>query len=1216
MTNADQTRCTKRAPGSHGSPGPCAPAAAETALTTVADSHAQRPPAAVAWRDVHGDNGGPCTAPASAALPADGTQAAVRPCAADSDESGAEAGKTTRAPSSGTTAAASSTSTGAGLVGAADGTLTPPDTAGDHDAGNDKDDDDDGGGAQRRRLNQACLLCRRKKIRCDSGHPSCSNCQRRGIQCIYPEVRKRGRPPRMYTFADFALPGQPLPPELRGLADVHASAMLPTTGSQDPPLGEPVAAAHGAAGMMRAWLPGAPEVSGGYARRARSPGSANDVSTPACGAPGERGRPPVLPPIAVAIGQGGLPGHHHAIAGGLLDPAMAPTPLLAVDQAVLDLFEHVTPSLPIIHRQTLVQSIRDRSLTLPLWLAIHAVSARFEAHHGGKYAHAQHPAILGHRPGCTAAGAGYAEKAHALLTRRLGRPMPLAWARCEHGRNSVAHDRSREPDEPGSGISQREAIEQLQSLMLLSIHYAGNSEPELAAEAHAAAVRFAQRMGVHRLDDLSTLQGTSSMASPTAAQRHHQNTRAAAAWGTAPPPGAPSSTAADLRRDCIELETLRRLWWSMFILDRAYCVSTGCPRMIHVSSFRVRLPCSDLEWDAMHAQPTAGVCAARSSQPAGLMLRTFGEAVMHTSLAEQATNEIAATPSADPDIYRYAAALAGLIDSVLDLEDDVRALTTAPIQEGTDILTQLRAEQMGAGPGGAGGLGSGLGRPARGWYYAPPPAASASSSSHYGPMIQQTPASAWLGAHGAHGRFAGAGRGGWSCPAAGSVWPPDWRSRMRVLKERIAALESRLTEWYSSMPIARLAQRPHCYEQLPLQDRITHVHQQIVYFGSVIQLQSLVIATQGLLLPGAVDDEPPPPADHAARQGRCAGAGRVPSALASMMWRSLMDMGVGLGAKSGLQAIGSMGDSSGSVPGYAPQSGRGPHRACGLNGGAPEAGGSYGDPLSGGLGASAGPLDENGDGPEIIRDELAHMVHAAWRRCTEAAAAMSAVARRAAGARRATSGNHIAPYHDPTFRPQVLPPYRGDVPTHQGADGSHDGSGGLSRLERAPSVAGMRAPPHQRLSADLPGQGPLEMPGQLHYQLFSPPIARIHPRSPSSRSSGVPSMEGLSDAGPGPGPVVDGAALFMQLGTFTCAAAYIGACIHLSNQHIIPRWEEALQGCGEEAAKAHGHSTDPGMPPRLDDSRALPPPPCTVDQAREGAKPLETILDGMSSFWK
>ncbi|KAJ2442614.1 hypothetical protein GGF42_006895, partial [Coemansia sp. RSA 2424] len=171
---------------------------------------------------------------------------------------------------------------------------------------------------QKRRLNQACLLCRRKKIKCDSVQPSCSNCQRRGIQCIYPEVRKRGRPPRMYTFADFALPGQPLPPELQGIANVHASAMLP-------------------AGMGRAAGLGP-----------------SGASTPAH-ARSEHGASPALPPLSVAV-----------------DPMLLPTPPLGVDQAVLDLFEHVAPALPIVHRQTLVQRIRDRSLTLPLWLAIHA----------------------------------------------------------------------------------------------------------------------------------------------------------------------------------------------------------------------------------------------------------------------------------------------------------------------------------------------------------------------------------------------------------------------------------------------------------------------------------------------------------------------------------------------------------------------------------------------------------------------------------------------------------------------------------------------------------------------------------------------------------------------------------------------------------------------------------------------------------------------------
>ncbi|KAI8324096.1 hypothetical protein GQ54DRAFT_252107, partial [Martensiomyces pterosporus] len=123
--------------------------------------------------------------------------------------------------------------------------------------------------SQKRRLNQACLLCRRKKIRCDSSHPSCSNCQRRGIQCIYPEVRKRGRPPRMYTFADFALPGQPLPPELQGLANVNASAMISPAGSQ---------------GQQ----PGQTDISG--------------ASTPAY-APSDYGSSPALPPLSVAVGR-------------------------------------------------------------------------------------------------------------------------------------------------------------------------------------------------------------------------------------------------------------------------------------------------------------------------------------------------------------------------------------------------------------------------------------------------------------------------------------------------------------------------------------------------------------------------------------------------------------------------------------------------------------------------------------------------------------------------------------------------------------------------------------------------------------------------------------------------------------------------------------------------------------------------------------------------
>ncbi|OLY85506.1 hypothetical protein AYI68_g308 [Smittium mucronatum] len=66
-----------------------------------------------------------------------------------------------------------------------------------------------------KRISLACMLCRRKKIKCDSGLPQCLNCKNRGAQCIYAKERKRGRPPRVYTYGDLIPPGKPIAPEIQ-----------------------------------------------------------------------------------------------------------------------------------------------------------------------------------------------------------------------------------------------------------------------------------------------------------------------------------------------------------------------------------------------------------------------------------------------------------------------------------------------------------------------------------------------------------------------------------------------------------------------------------------------------------------------------------------------------------------------------------------------------------------------------------------------------------------------------------------------------------------------------------------------------------------------------------------------------------------------------------------------------------------------------------------
>ncbi|PFH50208.1 hypothetical protein AMATHDRAFT_145723 [Amanita thiersii Skay4041] len=39
-----------------------------------------------------------------------------------------------------------------------------------------------------RRTPMACLFCRGRKLKCDGGRPSCSNCNRRGYPCSYIPV--------------------------------------------------------------------------------------------------------------------------------------------------------------------------------------------------------------------------------------------------------------------------------------------------------------------------------------------------------------------------------------------------------------------------------------------------------------------------------------------------------------------------------------------------------------------------------------------------------------------------------------------------------------------------------------------------------------------------------------------------------------------------------------------------------------------------------------------------------------------------------------------------------------------------------------------------------------------------------------------------------------------------------------------------------------------
>ena len=45
----------------------------------------------------------------------------------------------------------------------------------------------------------ACIICRKRKLRCDGDKPTCGTCSKLGHKCAYDEVRRKSGPKRGYV---------------------------------------------------------------------------------------------------------------------------------------------------------------------------------------------------------------------------------------------------------------------------------------------------------------------------------------------------------------------------------------------------------------------------------------------------------------------------------------------------------------------------------------------------------------------------------------------------------------------------------------------------------------------------------------------------------------------------------------------------------------------------------------------------------------------------------------------------------------------------------------------------------------------------------------------------------------------------------------------------------------------------------------------------------
>lgn len=78
------------------------------------------------------------------------------------------------------------------MDGSADSTTPPA-------AGQQRESTDNSNVPKPKRL--ACMICRKRKLKCDGIKPSCSTCARLGHSCAYDEVRRKSGPKRGYVKA-------------------------------------------------------------------------------------------------------------------------------------------------------------------------------------------------------------------------------------------------------------------------------------------------------------------------------------------------------------------------------------------------------------------------------------------------------------------------------------------------------------------------------------------------------------------------------------------------------------------------------------------------------------------------------------------------------------------------------------------------------------------------------------------------------------------------------------------------------------------------------------------------------------------------------------------------------------------------------------------------------------------------------------------------------
>ncbi|KAJ1734999.1 hypothetical protein LPJ61_000786 [Coemansia biformis] len=438
-------------------------------------------------------------------------------------------------------------------------------------------------GAAPPRIDQACKMCRRRKVRCDGKRPACTFCQTKRFVCTYEPValgnRKRGRRTKgsdagsvglggvgahhMFTARSDADNGLERYGKIRRLSELPGGAGASPESSDAESTGASSSEEGPASGYLDALSNRQIALLGGVGANAATHAAADSQALAG-------------PKNPASPGAGAASSDTQAGQGS------ANRDVSADERQVRRYFEYYHTQHPVLHRHSFEASMRDGTVNKALLHAVLAIAARYGPPPSPDEVEEEVARERGDGAADVDAGEEGDEEAGAAPTRARRRLRP-----CEFGRRHAELACAMLP-----AAMQAPSIEVVQTLYLLSEHQFGVGDWLAGSTYWGTAVRMFNQLQLHMTDEAfqfpaytSHLGLHESAISPLTCRQ------------------SPAHYAGEMRKPTlnneswIRRELVRRMRWVLFESERMHSLAGGSPPLVTLEAGWVHMPCSDAIWE-------------------------------------------------------------------------------------------------------------------------------------------------------------------------------------------------------------------------------------------------------------------------------------------------------------------------------------------------------------------------------------------------------------------------------------------------------------------------------------------------------------------------------------------------------------------------------------------------------------------------------------------